>query len=75
MMTDVYTSIKKYLDDNSVSYREVEHAPGASAEEYHQALRCRYEQQAKCLLLKVYDDNEYFIILTIPAQKRANLDL
>ena len=75
MAADVYTSIKDFFDENSISYREVEHASGASAEEYHNALGCRYEQQAKCLLLKIYGDTEYFVILTIPAQKRANLDL
>ena len=75
MAADVYTSIKNFFDENFISYREVEHAPGASAEEYHNALGCRYEQQAKCLLIKVYGDMEYFVILTIPAQKRANLDL
>ncbi len=73
---DVYTKIKDYLDNHKIAYREIKHTPGASAEEYHNALGCRYEQQLKCLLLKLYtDEGDQFIILTVPAQKRADLDL
>src|SRR3989338_3061262 len=74
-MDNVYTKVKNYFTTNTVSYREVIHDPGASAEEYHKALGCRYEQQLKCLLLKIYENGkEYFVVLTIPAQKRADFE-
>lgn len=70
----VYENIGRYFRDNQVLYKEIHHAPGADTEAYHQALGCRYEQQAKCLFLKVTDaDGVRFIICAIPAQKRANL--
>lgn len=75
-MEDVYSKLKAYFEKNNVLFREVKHAPGASAEEYHNALGCRYEQQLKCLLLKLYTNSgEEFVILTVPAQKRADLEL
>jgi Ala-tRNA(Pro) deacylase len=71
---DVYTSIGQYFRDQHIPYREIQHAPGASTEEYHQALGCRYEQQAKCLFLKVTEpDRNYFVICAIPALKKANM--
>ena len=75
-MDDTYSKIKNYFTANNVLYREISHASGASAEEYHRVLGCHYEQQLKSLLLKIYgESNEYFIVLTIPAQKRADLEL
>lgn len=74
MENSVYDKIKKFCEDNGIVYKEIKHAPGASAEDYHNALGCRYEQQLKCLLLKIYAETEYFAILTIPAQKRADLE-
>jgi len=74
MGNTVYEKIKKFCEDNGISYKEIKHSPGASAEDYHNALGCRYEQQLKCLLLKIYTETEYFAILTIPAQKRADLE-
>ena len=71
---DVYESIARYFQANNIEYREIHHAPGASTEEYHQAVGCRYEQQAKCLFLKVIAvQGTYFVICAIPAQKKANL--
>ena len=66
---------RKHFEEKQIPHKEVQHAPGASAEEYHNALKCRYEQQAKSLLIKVYGPTgEYFAMLAIPAQKRADLD-
>ena len=63
-MDDVYSKIKNYFTTNNICYREVKHDPGASAEDYHKALGCRYEQQLKSLLLKIYgNDKEYFAVL------------
>ncbi|MBI4177304.1 MAG: YbaK/EbsC family protein [Candidatus Aenigmarchaeota archaeon] len=73
-MVSVYDKIKNYFYVNKVSYREIKHTAGASVEDYHKALGCRWEQQLKCLLLKTYTDSrEEFVVLTIPAQKRADL--
>lgn len=75
MAEATYQKLKQFYTDNQVSFCEVDHAPGASAEEYHNALGCRYEQQLKCLLIKVYEQGkEYFVMVTIPAQKRADFE-
>lgn len=75
MAETTYQKLKQFYTDNKVSFREVDHAPGASAEEYHNALGCRYEQQLKCLLIKVYEQGkEYFVMVTIPAQKCADFE-
>lgn len=75
MAETTYQKLKQFYTDNQVTFREIEHAPGASAEEYHNALGCRYEQQLKCLLIKVYEQGkEYFAMITIPAQKRADFE-
>lgn len=63
-----------YLSDNGVDYERIEHQPAASAEEYHQTLGTRYEQQAKSIFLRVRRDGvKSFAILAIQAQKRADL--
>lgn len=75
MAESIYNKLKQFYIDNTVQFREIEHAPGASAEEYHAALGCRYEQQLKCLLVKVYEPgNEHFVMVTVPAQKRADFE-
>ncbi len=75
MSETTYQKLKQFYIDNQVAFREVEHAPGASAEDYHNALGCRWEQQLKCLLVKVYETGkEYFVMVTIPAQKRADFE-
>lgn len=75
MAEATYQKLKQFYTDHQVSFREIDHAPGASAEEYHSALGCRYEQQLKCLLVKVYETgNEHFVMVTIPAQKRADFE-
>lgn len=74
MHEDVYTELARYFKEQSVPYREIRHEPGAATEEYHQALGCRYEQQAKCLFLKVKQrgGGSSYAICTIQAQKRAD---
>lgn len=75
MAEQTYQKLKQFYTENNVSFREIEHAPGASAEEYHNALGCRYEQQLKCLLVKIYEQGkEYFVMVTIPANKRADFE-
>ena len=75
MAEATYQKLKQFYVDNHVPFCEIDHAPGASAEEYHNALGCRYEQQLKCLLVKVYETgNEHFVMVTIPALKRADFE-
>lgn len=79
MGQDVYLAIQRYFHENDIAYREIHHAPGARTEDYHAALGCRYEQQAKCLFLRVTEaesepksERIYYAICAIPAQKKAN---
>ena len=74
MGEEMYQKLKQFYADNGIIVREIHHAFGATAEDYHNAVGCLYEQQAKCLLIKVYAESEYFVMFTIPAQKRADLE-
>lgn len=72
---DIYESLKQYLTNNGVSFKEITHAVGDTAEAYHQAVGCKYEQQLKCLLIRAKGENgKYYAIVTIPANKRLDLD-
>jgi Ala-tRNA(Pro) deacylase len=75
MHSDVYAELSAYFQSHGVPYREIRHVPAAATEEYHQALGCRYEQQAKCLFLKAKRGGGAFsyAICAIQAQKRADL--
>jgi Ala-tRNA(Pro) deacylase len=75
MHDEVYAELTAYFQAKDIPYREIQHDPGAATEDYHQALGCRYEQQAKCLFLKVKQGGGAFsyAICTIQAQKRADL--
>jgi len=71
---NVTERIIRHLDDNAVAYRLIEHEPAGSAEEYHQVLGTRYEQQAKALFLRVKNGKQKsFAVLALQAQKRADL--
>jgi Ala-tRNA(Pro) deacylase len=66
--------IVNYLDSNGVKYEIIRHRPAASADEYHQVLGTRYEQQAKSVFLRVKRAGEkHFAILAIQSQKRVDL--
>lgn len=69
--------IRHHLERNGVPYREIGHTPAASAEEYQRVLGTRLEQQAKCLLVQLKRSkrgpSEYALV-TVPAQKRVDLD-
>ena len=74
-MSDIPSKIKSYLEDHNINYQELTHEPAASAEEYHQILGTRYEQQAKALLLRYKKPGEKgFVVVTIQGQKKANLE-
>lgn len=73
-MDGAYDRIAEYLDSNGVDYEAIRHRPAASAEEYHQVLGTRYEQQVKSVFLRVRRAGEKsFAVLAIQAQKRADL--
>lgn len=74
-MEDIYQKIKDHFTKNNVTFKEITHSPGATAEEYHNAVGCKYEQQAKCLLVRAKSEmGKYYAIVAIPAQKRLDLD-
>lgn len=72
---NVYESLQQYLTSNGVSFKEITHAVGDTAEAYHQVVGCKYEQQLKCLLIRAKGDSDkYYAIVTIPANKRLDLN-
>jgi Ala-tRNA(Pro) deacylase len=73
-METVKDKVKKYFADNEVVYEEINHQPAGSAEEYHNTLGTRYEQQAKALFVRYKKPGEKgFVVVALPAQKQANL--
>ena len=73
-MNDTSAKICRYFDDHGASYRVIEHEVAASADEYHNVLGTRYEQQAKALFVRFKRTGEKgFAVLALQAQKRADL--
>ncbi len=71
-MKSVKELVKCYLDDNHVEYEEIHHEPAGSAEEYHQTLGTKYEQQAKALFVRYKKQGEKgFVIVALPANKKS----
>ena len=75
-MESVDLKIKELLSKNGVAFESIEHPACGSAEEYHNTLHTRYEQQVKALLVQ-YKGRGFkgFAVVAIQAQKRANLEL
>ena len=72
--TAIRTRICKYLDDHGTPYRVITHPAAASADEYHETLGTRYEQQAKSLFIRHKSGSDKgFAILALQAQKRADM--
>ncbi|AQZ63333.1 Putative cytoplasmic protein [[Actinomadura] parvosata subsp. kistnae] len=72
-MDDAHDRIVRYLSRNGIAHSVIRHKPAASAEEYHEVVGTRYEQQAKSIFLRVKRDGEKsFAVLVIQAQKRAD---
>jgi Ala-tRNA(Pro) deacylase len=72
-MNDASSKLLAYLDERDVRYRTIEHPAAASAEEYHDTLGTRYEQQAKGLLVRYKKPGEKgFVVLALQAQKQAD---
>ena len=75
MSNNIVIKIKSFLEEHQINYQQITHKPAASAEEYHQILGTRYEQQAKALLIRYKKPGDKgFVVVTLPAQKRANLE-
>lgn len=73
-MNGAHDRIVQYLTDNGISFKVIHHRPAGSADEYHDVLGTRYEQQAKSIFLRVKRAGEKgFAVLAIQAQKRADL--
>ena len=74
-MAEVTRQVEDYLRRENVDFRVIEHERAGSAEEYHQVLGTRYEQQAKSVFLRFRRHGEKgFAVLAIQAQKRADLE-
>lgn len=74
-MTKTFLKLKKYLDQNRIKYNELHHAAGQSAEDYHTAVGCKWEEQGKCLLVKAKKNREKtFYIYVLPANKKGDLE-
>jgi Ala-tRNA(Pro) deacylase len=74
-LTDITQRVKDYLGRENVAFRVIEHEPAGSAQEYHEVLGTRYEQQAKSVFLRFRRHGERrFAVLAIQAQKRADLE-
>ena len=70
----VTDQIVRHLDENGIAYRLIEHEPAGSADEYHQVLGTRYEQQAKALFLRWKRSGaKGFAVVALQAQKKADL--
>jgi len=72
----VLDRIREYMRAHAITHREITHPPAARTEEYSQALGTRYEQQAKCLLVKLSQSGgtEEHVIAAIPASKKLDLE-
>ena len=67
--------ILQYLNETDCSFKEINHKPAGSAEEYHNELGTRYEQQAKALFIRYKKEGEKgFVVVAIQAQKKCDLD-
>lgn len=74
-MASALDRIREYLDANGLQYRVIEHEAAGSAEEYHEVLGTRFEEQAKALFVRYKKPGDKgFVILALQAQKRADLN-
>ncbi len=74
-MEDPKAQIEKYLSENDVRYRGIEHAPAASAEEYNTTLKTRFTQQVKVLLLRYKREGiEGYAVVAIQGHKKVDVD-
>lgn len=74
-MESVKTKILDYLKGNDCFFNEIFHKPAASAEEYHNELGTKYEQQAKALFVRYKKPGlKSYAVIAIQAQKKCDLE-
>jgi len=73
---DNKNKIKEYLISQKICFKELEHEDVGDPIEYSEKIGTRLEQQAKALLLrcKIIGGGKYFIIVTLPANKKADFE-
>ncbi len=75
-MKNVTGEIITYLTTNGVAFEKIEHPAADSAENYQKIMGTRLEQQAKALFVRYKKTgSKGFVIVTLQAQKKADLDL
>jgi len=74
-VAEVTRRVEDYLRQEKVDFEVIEHEPAGSAEEYHQVLGTRYQQQAKSIFLRLKrPGGKGFAVLALQAHKRADLE-
>lgn len=74
MSLKTHADLRRHLTEGGVRFRELTHAPVASARQYQQVVGSRLEQQAKCLFLRLENDLEItYAIYALPASCRGDL--
>jgi Ala-tRNA(Pro) deacylase len=74
MTASVTDRLREYFDQNEVPYRLIEHSAAGSADDYHEVLGTRYEEQAKAVFLRHKGRaGRGFATLALQAHKRADL--
>ncbi|GHU78420.1 hypothetical protein FACS1894145_0280 [Bacteroidia bacterium] len=76
-MNDVSKKIREYLLSNAIQIEEMRHESVGDPIEYSHKIGTRLEQQAKALLLryKKQGGEKSFIVVAIPANKKADFEL
>jgi Ala-tRNA(Pro) deacylase len=71
----VHERLIDYLTANGIRYREIEHPPAASAEEYSRIVGSALHEQAKALLLRRYRRTgaKDLLIHSLPGDQRSDL--
>lgn len=67
----VSNRVKKFLDENGVSYEHLEHAPVYTAQEAAQAVHTPGKEFAKTVVLR---DDQGFAMAVLPATRKIDLD-
>ena len=74
-MPEAHENLLNYISGQQVEFELFDHEPAGSVEEYHRVLKTNYAEQAKALLLRYKKTGEKgYVVLTLQANKRADLD-
>lgn len=67
--------IKKLLSGINASFKEINHQPAASAEEYQNTLGTRFEQQVKVVLIRYKGPTgQGYAPVALPAKKQVDME-